>query len=342
MRNESEKRQVKMKLSCPVCDNTNKLQLIKEAKELTIRNEPITIEMEYHKCPKCGEEFLIPDTESDPLERAYRLYRFKHNMLQPEEIRNFRRKYHLTQSDLANLLGLGGATISRYESGKLQDETHETLLRLAMDTENLRRLVVSPRSALPEDRKNRILNALKETAEPKVSSLERFVVSTFQDYQPNEYSGFKSFDQDKFFNAILYLCKGGAVKTKLNKLLFYADFKHFKEYTTSITGARYACIPFGPAPDDYDLYYPILIRRGVLEVEEIDYPHFTGENFLTKKEPNLNIFSESELRILASVKEYFKDYNASAISAYSHEEEGYQATETGEPISYRYAQSLRF
>ncbi|MDH5363894.1 MAG: DUF4065 domain-containing protein [Dehalococcoidia bacterium] len=330
-----------MKLSCPVCNNTGKLELIKEEKELTIRNDPITVEIECYKCSECGEEFLIPDSRSDPFEKAYRLYRSKHNMLQPEEIRNFRHKYHLTQSDLANLLGLGGATISRYESGKLQDETHDTLLRLAMDAENLRRLVVSPTSVLPEDKKSRILNALKETSEPKVNSLERFIISTFQDHRPDEYSGFKNFDRDRFFNAILYLCKGGTVKTKLNKLLFYADFKHFKEYTTSITGARYARVPFGPAPDDYDLYYPILVRRDALEVEEIDYPYFTGENFITKKEPNLNIFSESELRILALVKEYFKDYNASDISAYSHQEEGYQTTETGETISYCYAQSLR-
>lgn len=331
-----------MKLSCPVCDNTDKLELIKEEKQLTIRNEPITVEMEYYKCLECGEEFWVPDSKSDPFEKAYRLYRSKHNMLQPEEIHNFRHKYHLTQSDLANLLGLGGATISRYETGKLQDETHDRLLRLAMDPKTLQMLVASPMSTLPEDKKKTILKALEQTSEPKVTSLERFVITTFQDHEPDEYSGFRRFERDKFFNAILYLCKGGESKTKLNKLLFYTDFKHFKEYTISTTGAQYAHIPFGPAPNNYDLYYPILIRQGALEIEEIDYPYFSGEKFITKTEPNLNIFSESELRILASVKEYFKGYNASEISKYSHQEKGYQATEIGKIISYCYAQSLRF
>jgi putative zinc finger/helix-turn-helix YgiT family protein len=329
-----------MELSCPVCSKTDKLELIKEEKKLTIRNEPISVEIEYYKCHECGDEFLVPDKENDPFEYAYRIYRSKHNMLQPEEIRNFRHKYHLTQSDLANLLGLGGATISRYETGKLQDETHDTLLRLAMDPKNLQRLVTSRESVLSEDRKKMILNALEQTSAPKASSLEFFVLSTFQDYGPNEYSGFKNFDRDKFFNAILFLCRDGEFKTKLNKLLFYVDFKHFKEYTTSITGAQYAHIPFGPAPDNYDLYYPILIRQDALEIEEVDYPGFSGERLIAKRKPDLNVFSDSELHIMTLVKEHFKEYDASRISDYSHKEKGYRDTEIGKSISYRYAESL--
>lgn len=329
-----------MKLSCPVCNNSSKLELIKEERELSIRNEPIIIDMEYYKCSECGEEFVVPDLENDPFETAYRLYRTKHNMLQPEEIRDFRHKYHLTQNELANLLGLGGATISRYETGKLQDETHDTLLRLVMEPETLRGLVSNSMGIFTEDKKNRVLSAIKESEEPKINSLERFITLNFQDHHPDEYSGFKKFDIDKFLNAALYFCKGGVTKTKLNKLLFYTDFKHYKEYTVSITGARYAHVPFGPAPNEYDLYYPILLRQGAIGIEEIEYPHFTGEKYLAKQEPNLNIFSDSELRILALVKEYFKDYNASDISSYSHQERGYQDTKTGEPISYVHALSL--
>ena len=329
-----------MELSCPVCNKSDKLGLVRGQQELSVRNEPIAVDMEYYKCAECGEEFLVPDLENDPLEMAYCVYRAKHGMLQPQEIRDFRHKYYLTQSELARLLGLGGATISRYETGKLQDETHDTLLRLVMDPEKLRGIVSNSVGVFSEVKKNRVLNALKESEEPKVNSLERFITLNFQDYDPDENSGFKKFDIDKFLNAVLYFCKGGVIKTKLNKLLFYADFKHFKEYTVSITGARYARIPFGPAPSEYDLYYPILLRQDAIDVEEIEYPHFTGEKYVAKKEPNLNIFSESELRILASIKEHFKDYNASEISKCSHQEKGYQDTQMGHNISYVYASSL--
>lgn len=329
-----------MELSCPIC-NSDKLELVKRKQQLSVRNEPIIVDMEYYKCLECGEEFLVPDLENDPLEMAYSLYRTKHGMLQPEEIRDFRHKYRLTQSELANLLGLGGATISRYETGRLQDETHDTLLCLVMDPAKLKQLVANSVGVFSEEKKNKVLSAIAESAESKVSSLERFITLNFHGYDPDEYSGFKKFDIDRFLNAMLYFCKGGVVKTKLNKLLFYADFKHFKEYTVSITGARYAHIPFGPAPEDYDLYYPILVRQNALKIEELVFPDFTGENLVAIQEPNLNKFSESELRILASVKEYFATYNATDTSNYSHQEKGYQDTETGEPISYSYAQYLR-
>jgi putative zinc finger/helix-turn-helix YgiT family protein len=330
-----------MELSCPICNNSDKLELVRKQQDLRVRNEPITVDMEYYKCTECGEEFVVPDLDNDPLEIAYRIYRAKHGMLQPEEIRDFRSKYHLTQSELANLLGLGGATISRYETGKLQDETHDTLLRLVMDSTKLRGLVANSVGVFDERKKKRVLNAIEESSEPKVSSLEHFITFNFHSYDPDEYSGFKKFDINKFLNAILYFCKGGVLKTKLNKLLFYADFKHFKEYTVSITGARYARVPFGPAPDGYDLYYPVLIRQGALGIEELVFPQYTGEKLVAVSEPNLNNFSESELRILASVKEYFASHNASEISNYSHQEKGYQDTETGELISYSYAQYLR-
>ena len=50
-----------MNLSCPVCDNTDNLTLIKEEREINVRNEPFTVEVEYCKCPECREEFLVPE-----------------------------------------------------------------------------------------------------------------------------------------------------------------------------------------------------------------------------------------------------------------------------------------
>jgi putative zinc finger/helix-turn-helix YgiT family protein len=330
-----------MKLSCPVCDNSDELELIKGEKEFLIRNKPITVDMEYYKCSACGDEFIVPDSENDPLENAYRLYRAEHGLLLPEEIRGFRLKYGLTQGELAKLLGLGVASISRYEKGKIQDESHDKLIRLATDPMKLRELINNSVDVFSEDKKRKVLDAVKRAEEPIVTSLERFITLNLENYDPDEYSGFKKFDIDKFLNAVLYFCRIGVPKTKLNKLLFYADFKHFKEYTVSISGARYAHVPFGPAPSDYDFYYPILIRQNAVEVEERIYSNYTGENFVAKQETNLNIFSDTELNILSLVKEFFKDFTATKISNYSHEEKGYEDTKTGDLISYAYAESLK-
>ena len=62
-------------------------------------------------------------------------------MVQPIQIRNLRKIYNLTQKELSDLLGFGDVTLSRYENGALQDETHDTLLRLALDPKNLISLI---------------------------------------------------------------------------------------------------------------------------------------------------------------------------------------------------------
>ena len=306
-----------------------------------MRNEPIEVEVQEYKCPKCGEKSLAPTEINDPFAQAYRLYRTRHRILQPDEIRDFRRRFHLTQEELAKLLGLGGATLSRYENGSLQDRTHDTLIRMAMEPENLRELVSSSTDVFSDEKKAEVLRTIDGVSRSKAGLFARAMAAAFHQREADEYSGFKRFDHERFLNAVLYFCKEPVFKTKLNKLLFYADFKHFQEYTVSITGARYARIPFGPAPDGYDLYYPILARQGTIVVEEVIYPEYMGEQYAAKEEPDLNVFTESELRILALVKEHFKKFNAKEISELSHKEQGYAKTKNGRPISYRYAEDLR-
>lgn len=329
-----------MSVRCPACDVAT-VRPVKGVRTITVRSEPIDVEVKQYKCPKCGEEFLAPREGNDPFAMAYRLYRARHRMLQPEEIRDFRRRFHLTQEELARLLGLGGATLSRYENGSLQDRTHDTLIRMVMEPENLRELVANSTDVFSEEKKGEILKTIDRIGRSQASFFTRAIAAAFQQTEADEYSGFKRFDHERFLNAVLYFCKEPVFKTKLNKLLFYADFKHYQEYTVSITGARYARIPFGPAPDGFDLYYPVLARQESIAVEEVIYPDYMGERYVAKGEPDLNVFTESELRILALVKEHFKNFSAKEISELSHKEQGYTKTKSGRPISYRYAEDLR-
>jgi hypothetical protein len=124
--------------------------------------------------------------------------------------------------------------------------------------------------------------------------------------------------------------------------MFYADFKHFKAYSISVTGSKYAHVPFGPAPDMYDLYYSILKARGEIRSEEVVFPSGdAGEKIWSIKEPDLNIFSSSELNILTEIKLRFEQYNAGAITKASHEEVGYKETKNGDMISYEFAKLIK-
>jgi len=331
-----------MKGICPHCEKETNLELIRSEEEIKVRGELIKVKAEYYKCNSCGNEFDDPRSQDDPLDKAYREYRRRHGMMQPEEIRGLRKRYGLTQSEMRSLLGWGGATLSRYENGALQDETHEKSLRLAADPRNLLRLIEGAPQALSEEKRGRLMNELR-AAEEEAYSFDRIYEERFAKYEADEYSGYRKLDLAKLFNAMIYFCKGGVLKTKLNKLLFYADFKHFREYAVSITGARYAHIPFGPAPDKYAYYFATLLEEGDIKAEEVAYSEeAVGERFVAAKEPDLSLFSDSEIMVLATVKEHFKKFTAKKITDFSHEEKGYKETPTGKLISYVFAEDLKF
>jgi putative zinc finger/helix-turn-helix YgiT family protein len=330
-----------MKIICPYCEEQREVEVVKKIEKVDIRGELIEVSASHYKCKKCGGEFEDPKGGYDFVEKAYEEYRRRHGLMQPSEMKGFRKKYGLTQAELSKLLGWGLVTLSRYENGALQDDVHDKMMRLAMSPENLMQLIGETPDALPEERKRRLLDELQSERELAMTP-ERICEERFHRYEPDEYSGYKRFDLAKLFNVILYFCREGDFKTKINKLLFYADFLHFKHYTVSITGARYAHATFGPVPDKYESMLAILIENGSLLPEEFMCSEdITGEKLVAVKTPDFNNFTDSEIKILATVRERFKEFSSRKIMEYSHNEAGYKETVQGQFISYRYADSLQ-
>lgn len=331
-----------MRNLCPVCEIETSVDLVRKEETIKVRGELIPVPMQLLKCSTCGDEFMDPRSSFDPLDHAYREYRRRHGMLQPEEIKEFRRTHGLTQSELSQLLGWGAATLSRYENGALQDETHEKGLRLAMEPRNLLLLIQQTPNAVGDTKRQRLVKEIS-TIENERYTFEAVLSEKFGRFEPDIWSGYKKFDINKLFNAILYFCKDGVLKTKLNKLLFYSDFKHFKEYSVSITGARYAHLPHGPVPDNFELFFGTMIdEEKLIRVEEETYEgaDYIGEKYFSLKAPSLSTFTESELRVLFAVNDRFKTMGSKAIRDFSHNEKGYKETQNSDLISYAYAADL--
>ncbi len=328
-----------MKGICPNCEKETELELVRAKEVVEVRGEPIEVDAEFFKCTECGADF--ENTRSpDSLALAYREYRRHHDMLQPEHIREWRKRYGLTQKEVGQLLGWGDVTLSRYETGALQVDAHERMLRLAMEPHNLMKLIEESPEALSEDKRKRLLEEL-HAADSESCSFERLFEERFAYYSPDEYSGFRKLDARKLFNAILFFSVGGQLKTKLNKLLFYADFKHFKEYAVSITGTRYVHLQYGPVPDNYEYYFAELERERVLSVEEEILGYYTGFKCVASVEPDLAAFEQSERDVLELILSYFQRFGSAEIMKFSHEEAGYVSTSDREVISYLYAQDLK-
>jgi putative zinc finger/helix-turn-helix YgiT family protein len=331
---------------CPNCEENTEAMLGVEKEVYNVRGETIEIDAEIATCQKCGNKIFDEERDSRNLEKAYSLYREKHNLLPPDEIRKIREKYGLSQRALSRLLGWGEITIHRYESGAIQDNVHDSTLRLIKNPENMQKLLDVNRAKLPSfivsRLEKRITDFFQEDNEKIFQiSFERLVSHKHVDLT----SGFKEYDLEKLKNMILYLVKrlDGVLKVKLNKLLWYCDFLHFKETSLSITGAQYIRLPLGPVPDNYERIIGIM-QPDLLNMDEIPFNTkegiVLGEEFTALVEPDKSIFSEKEIQVMDFVADTFRSYGSWAIKEKSHQETAYLKCKDGDIISYEYAKEL--
>lgn len=120
------------KNNCFECGNDS-FKTIEVMETVKVKDLEISNTHMYHKCEKCGEMYEPFDNPDYNILSDYRIYREKKNLLQPEEIKEIRERYGLSQREFSKLLGLGHATISRIEGGVIQSDHHDILLRLASD-----------------------------------------------------------------------------------------------------------------------------------------------------------------------------------------------------------------
>ena len=331
---------------CPNCEEYTEATLGEEKEVYNVRGEPIEIEAEIVTCQECGEKILDEDRDSRNLEKAYSLYREKHNLLSPDEIRLIREKYGLSQRALSRLLDWGEITVHRYENGAIQDNVHNNFLRFVEDPQNMRKLFEANRNKLPSYTaarfEKRMANLLQEDIEQAFQvSFERLVSHQHVDLT----SGFKEYDLEKFKNMIVYLVKrlDGVLSVKLNKLLWYCDFLHFKETSVSITGSQYVHYPLGPVPNNYEriigIMQPELLGKNEFLFQTKD-GIVPGEEFTALVEPDESLFSEKEIQVMNFIADTFRNFSSTEIKNKSHQETAYLKSKDRDIISYEYAKEL--
>ena len=126
----------KIHMDCPICDKTHEVEERTRLAVVTVKGDKVEYEQRYLFCGNAGEEdgvFETGEMNNENLHRARNAYRVKHGLLTSDDIVGIREGYGLSQVDLARILGWGEATISRYESKAIQDESYDYLLRLIND-----------------------------------------------------------------------------------------------------------------------------------------------------------------------------------------------------------------
>lgn len=124
--------------------------------------------------------------------------------------------------------------------------------------------------------------------------------------------------------------------TKLNKILFYADFLSFVQHGHPVTGEEYQVLDQGPAPRQM-----VPVRNSMVEAGDIvvrSRIHFGRRQIRTisLRDADLSIFSGIDIAIVDHVIEQFWGKSAAEVSNISHGP-WWKACHDRESIPYEYA-----
>jgi hypothetical protein len=122
--------------------------------------------------------------------------------------------------------------------------------------------------------------------------------------------------------------------TKLNKILFYADFLYYAKHGESITGQEYMRLDKGPAPRRLVPVREEMVAAGELVVRPQAYGPWQQKRPIALRDADLGAFSGEEIAMIDSVIAAFWGKSATEVSAISHRFEGWEYAKDRETIPY--------
>lgn len=328
---------------CEVCGKEVETKIITRQETFKVCGEDITIDAQVLVCDECGEELFCEELDSATLVNAYNEYRRKHKLLLPDEIKKIREQYGLSQRSFAKLLNWGDKTIFRYENGSVQDKAHNSLLLFLREPENMRTYLTENEIALDERQKTKLLDTVEKLEQDTEYRVGRRFFELFFSRIPCEENGFKGFDYEKLCAMVLFFAHKSSelLKTKLMKLLNYSDMIFYKENGISMSGLKYAHLPYGPVPENFDMLLGKMTADHIAHIEVFYDNGYEKHQVIPECDIPEGVLSEEELEVLERIYIKFKDFGSVDISNYSHKEKGYSSTKKGEIISYSYAKDIQ-
>lgn len=317
-------------IECPLCGELHLVDRRTRTATATIKGEKIKYQEKYYVCENTedGENEFIPSKVMDAnLLAARDAYRSAHQMFTSQDIIKLRNRYGLTQRELAKLLGWGEATVSRYETKQIQDETYDGILHVVSeDSFEAKKFLVRNRSSFDEPRYSELVALIEKDIERTSSDYltRKLLASKYSEFQnfPSLTGGIE-LDIDKTCNMVAFFASNciGLFKVKLMKLLWYTDALFYKEYGRSMSGLVYQHMPMGALPvGHYEL-------MNLVPHEEIynDY-ETTSYRILPKEQFEESFFTSEELDVLYRVLQKFKSYTGTELADYMHNEIAYIQT----------------
>lgn len=319
------------------------MSIHQEERTMNFRKDEFIVLFHSYKCNETGEQFEDDAFAQLNYIQLVNQYREKYSIPFPEQIIAIRKKYNASASRMSEILGFGTNSYRQYESGEVPSQANARLIQLADDPHEFKKLV-DLCNTIGSTVKDKLLHKIQFLLEEQKSTkfekqLENYF---FETCLPNTFTGYKKPDLKKFTEMVVFFTdKLRPWKTKLNKLLFYADFTMHKQSGYSISGAQYRAIPMGPVPNNFNSIFEYLTNNGDVDIYYTTFADGgTGEQFKpnSKRKFNPVLFSENELQILEDIAEKFINTTTNEIIEISHKEKAWKENKDEKKIiDYKYS-----
>jgi Protein of unknown function (DUF4065) len=126
----------------------------------------------------------------------------------------------------------------------------------------------------------------------------------------------------------------GAVK--LNKILYYSDFRAFERFGVPLTGVRYFRLPKGPAPRALIPIQNELVAEGAIHIDKVQFGDFEQHRTIPLRRAIIELFTEDEIILVDEVISDLWQQNATEVSDASHDIR-WRTLRHKDPIPYEFA-----
>lgn len=322
-------------LYCDNCDSLVEYEIIEKKEVYNLRGDLIEINSYVAKCKRCNSELFEPYLENENLKQLYRKYAKKHNLILPEDIKSMREKYDVSQTLFAIILGIGEATIERYESGSLPSKSISNLIKSAENPLFFSRMLENNKSKLTKTDYERIKKNIEEIKDFNVnylSTLEQVYLQTTNSKDLNFQKLYEVVAE--LFNAIKKLGINFLYKTKFVKLLWLIESSYYDTFDEKLTGLDFAHLPYGPVPERHYILLEIMKEAKIINIEEVYDEPDKAYTFLFPNDLSYAKFLEvSEQDFIEQIVGKYGSLNAKELTELTHNDLRWINTKDGELIS---------
>ena len=269
------------------------------------------------RCVDTGEEFTEDADDTAAFVQVTNKYRNKYGIPYKDQIIDIRKLYDISAAKMSLILGMGANQYRLYEIGEVPSISNGRLILAIMKPEVMLSMIESAMNVLSKSEYEKILEKTYKVIKTYPNKAEEYDTSRVFTVPRGEENGYAKQSLVHLKNIMLYILDhcSNVWYTKMNKLLFYADFLSYREYGMAMPGLSYRAINYGPVPEKWERVYS--------EFQEINQDlskagNYTGYILTSSEKPNLSVISEEERQILDVVCTKFGQSTSKKLSESSH------------------------